>query len=205
MTTTKHILIDASGVKEVFNAKIPEHYNVLNSPVIIDYKRDNTAFIFEIIKTNAGVKFEFLHIENKIFANNLILIDSVFPKILSQYLLHNHLTGKNTIQELTELVTKENPVNFDYNYRQQYYEYKIKFFLTELVFGMGPSKVWKGEYRGPGFILYKSNDEIICFHAYDKNNFEEYLFHNTSIGTKNSVLEENEKTFLKINLQVRFK
>lgn len=204
MTTTKHVLIDASGVKEIFNDKIPQHYNVLKSPIIIDDRIDNTAFVFEIVRTNSETQFHFLHLENKVFANNLIIVDSVFPKILSHYLLLNYQTGVSAIKQLTELVAIADPINYCFS-NQNIYSYKIRFFLTELVFGMKPSDVWKGEYRGPGFIINISNKEKVCFHLFDKNNFEEFIYNHTYISTTNIIYEDMGKQYLKLNLQIRFK
>lgn len=75
-----------------------------------------------------------------------------------------------------------------------------------------PSKVWDGKYNANGgYIIVKEDGDIICYHIYNKNMFEDYLFFNTKLETASStrhkfgILENiNGKLFFKLNLQIRF-
>ena len=41
---------------------------------------------------------------------------------------------------------------------------------------MMPSKVWTGEYDATGgYLIVKADGEILCYHIYNKNEFENYL------------------------------
>jgi type II restriction enzyme len=91
--------------------------------------------------------------------------------------------------------------------------YKIKRFLTDIALGMMPSKVWTGEYDATGgYLIVKSDGEILCYHIYNKNEFENYLLSNTKLETASSsrhgfgeIYEENGQQYFKLNLQIRFK
>jgi len=61
-----------------------------------------------------------------------------------------------------------------------------------------------------GFL--KENGDVLCYHIYNRNQFEDYLFANTKLETANStrhefgkIFCENEKYYFKLNLQIRFK
>lgn len=78
---------------------------------------------------------------------------------------------------------------------------------------MMPSKVWTGELDATGgYLVVKENGELLCYHIYNRNEFEDYLFANTKLETASStrhefgkVYEENEQLYFKLNLQIRFK
>jgi hypothetical protein len=77
---------------------------------------------------------------------------------------------------------------------------------------MMPSKVWSGEYDATGgYLIVKEDGEVLCYHIYNKNEFENYLINNTKLDTASSsrhgfgvVYKENEALFFKLNLQIRF-
>jgi type II restriction enzyme len=77
---------------------------------------------------------------------------------------------------------------------------------------MMPSKVWSGEYDATGgYLVVKNDGEILCYHIYNKNEFENYLINNTKLETASStrhgfgtVYEENDSLFFNLNLQIRF-
>jgi type II restriction enzyme len=146
--------------------------------------------------------------------NNLILIDSLLPTILSDCLLKYYSLGVSDMRLLISELEKNNPLKYDSQYSHKFYEYKLKRFLTDVALGMVPSKVWYGQYdANGGYIIVKSSGEILCYHIYDKNQFEEYLVKNTKLDTASSTRHEFGKIyqdevgskFIKLNLQVRFK
>lgn len=163
------------------------------------------------IKELGGV-FEFSNTEKQIFSNNLVLIDSSLPKILSELVFNFYSDSKTKIKELVDEIEIQNPLNFDTSNHHQFYTYKIKRFLTDIALGMMPSKVWTGEYDATGgYLVVKGNGEILCYHIYNKNEFENYLINNTKLETASStrhnfgeLFEENGELFFKLNLQIRF-
>jgi hypothetical protein len=193
--------------------------------VILGFKGSNTE-IFRInsiesrskIKdrlneiTALGGKIKFDAVEQDIFKNNLVLIDSLLPNILGEIVKQFYTSNKNTIKELTEIVNEINPLGYDKQFSHSFYEYKIKRFLTDVALGMMPSKVWSGIYDATGgYLVVKESGEILCYHIYNRNQFEEYLFENTKLETASSSRHEfgslfidNDRLQIKLNLQIRF-
>lgn len=211
----------------------------LGSPATLLNAGKTTNFIFEVINLNLsqteiqeinninsrskimdristlkskGGEFKFLATERSIFSNNLILIDSKLPEILS-HLVYDFYTGKNSkTVELVEKIVESNPLNFDESDNHRFYEYKLKRFLTDVALGMMPSQVWSGKYDATGgYLVVKENGDVLCYHIYNKNEFENYLFNNTKFETASSsrhgfgeVYKIEGKLYFKLNLQIRF-
>jgi type II restriction enzyme len=157
-------------------------------------------------------QFDFVKTEKKVFSNNLILIDSKLPEILSQIVYEFYSSKKSSILDLVENINSKNPLNFDVSNEHKFYEYKIKRFLTDIALGMMPSKVWTGQYDATGgYLIVKENGDVLCYHVYNRNEFENYLFNNTKLDTASSnrhdfgsIYEENGELYFKLNLQIRF-
>ncbi len=166
--------------------------------------------IIEIIER--GGKLDFVRTEKKIFAHNLILIDSILPNILS-YIIYEFYTSKESkLIDLVKKVSNYNPMAYDKSDGHHFYQYKMKRFLTDVALGMMPSKVWTGRYETTGgYLVVKEDGEILCYHIYSKNEFEDYLMSNTKLETASSsrhdfgkLYRENGDLFFKLNLQIRF-
>ncbi len=160
-----------------------------------------------------GGNIEYLSLEQEVFKNNLVLIDSLLPNILAEIVRTFYTSNLSSIKDLTENINKTNPLNYDNQFAHTFYEYKIKRFLTDVALGMTPSKVWNGIYDATGgYLIVKENGDVLCYHIYNRNQFEDYLFQNTKLETASSsrhefgkVYNENGKSYLKLNLQIRFK
>lgn len=63
-----------------------------------------------------------------------------------------------------------------------------------------------------GYIIVKADGEILAYHIYNRNFFEQYLLDNTYLDRAStsrheymSLYEENGELFIKLNLQIRFR
>jgi type II restriction enzyme len=160
-----------------------------------------------------GGKLNFQNTESAVFGNNLILIDSALPMIVA-YCLHLFYTsGYTTIKDLTSQISNFNPLGFNLENNHPFYTYKIKRLLTDIALGMMPSKVWTGELDATGgYLVVKENGDVLCYHIYNRNEFEDYLFKYTKLETASSTRHEFGKVYEKdggqyfnLNLQIRFK
>lgn len=159
-----------------------------------------------------GGEFKFVKTERKIFSNNLILIDSLLPEILSQIIFDFYTSKFSHLTDLVDNTAEKNPLNFDIENEHKFYEYKIKRFLTDVAVGMMPSQVWTGIYDATGgYLVVKENGDILCYHIYNRNEFENYLLNNTKLDTASStrhgfgeVYEVNGELYFNLNLQIRF-
>lgn len=165
------------------------------------------------IRDEGGI-FEFNDTEGKIFKLNMQVIDSNLPMIMANMVL-NYYKGKAVnVMDLLEEVKKENPCDFNQEFGHDFYSYKVKSFLTDVALGMIPSKSWNGHYdANGGYIVVQEDGEILCYHVYNKNDFEDYLLSNTKFETPSSKrhdfgyldIDKNGNLFFKLNLQIRFK
>lgn len=150
--------------------------------------------------------------ENNTFKNNLVLIDSSLPEILAQALIIFNEKGVSSLAAVCAELVRTNPLGFDQSLSHQFYEVKLKRFLSEVALGMMPAQVWTGKYNGTeGYIVVKTDGELVCYHIIEKNLFEDYLLANTKMETAStsrhgfgSIYEVGTDQFIKLNLQIRF-
>lgn len=161
-----------------------------------------------------GATLVFDKVDNLTFRNNLTMLDSDLPKIMANLLLEQLNTGFSTLKELVEKITENNPLNYDVEQRSPFYAYKIKHLLTSAALGMMPATAWNGKYdANGGYLVVKKDGEILCYHFYDRNRFEDYLFSNaylerssTSRHEYATIIREADGTLsFKLNFQIRLK
>lgn len=204
-----------------------------NKKLVLDTFNKETYIKSKITKRlslleESGFKLNFQKVESDNFMLNLQLLDGDLPKILSHLLILKYKYKKSKTSELLKLIEKENPLNYDLSKGHPFYRYKITSLLYDYALGMTPEIVWKGQYNANGgIIIVKDNSEVVCYHIYDKNHFQDYLINHTKFeqastgedeenpgnkrtkkGTKKYyygwAYEEDEKLFIKLNLQIRF-
>lgn len=162
--------------------------------------------------TNLGARIKFRDISSRNLKLNLQLIDSDLPEILGWLLFYKYSLNKNNLPDLLTEINTNNPLNFDLSLGHPFYEYKIKNFLTDSALGMTPAALWTGIYDATGgIIIVKQNGDLVCYHIYNRNEFQTYLINNTRLEQASTsrysfgeIYEENGKFFIKLNLQVRF-
>ena len=121
-------------------------------------------------------------------------------------------TGANTVEKALESIVSANPMGYNLSKGHPFYQYKFKKFLTESALGMLPSKAWDGTADATGgYIIVREDGEVLCYHLFNRNEFENYLVKNTKFETAStsrhqfgSIYKENGKYYLKLNLQIRF-
>ena len=191
-----------------------ENINLSDEQIISINSIDSRSKIKDRIEQiySLGGSLNFIKTESSIFGNNLILIDSALPKIVSETLKIFFTTGHSKSIDLINYVTEINPLNFDLENNHPFYTYKFKRFITDIALGMTPSKVWTGQLDATGgYLVVKEGGEVLCYHIYNRNEFEDYLYSNTKFETASSsrhdfgsIYKENEKLYFKLNLQIRF-
>lgn len=160
----------------------------------------------------ASRTLSFKKTESSVFGNNLVLIDSSLPKILSEIILLFFTSSYSKMDDLVNEVSKSNPLGYNFETNHPFYKYKIKRFLTDIALGMMPSKVWTGELDATGgYLIVKEDGEILCYHIYNRNEFEDYLLNNTKLETASSTRHDfgsiyklKNEFFFNLNLQIRF-
>ncbi|MBP3966250.1 HpaII family restriction endonuclease [Paenibacillus lignilyticus] len=160
-----------------------------------------------------GFKLKFIKPENEIFNSNLELFDSSFPFLFSEILYY--IVSKQCGKKMTEIfmyLEKKNPLNYNLKNKHPMYSYKIKNFLIDTSLGLMPGKVWKGTYdANGGYIIVKADGELVCYHIYNRNEFQDYLVENTYLDQGSRfkhgfgfVYRKDSELYINLNLQIRF-
>ncbi len=155
---------------------------------------------------------KFDDMENDTFKCNLQLIDGDLPEICAYMLVEYYSSGVNTVEKSLQKLSDENPIGYNLEMGHPFYRYKFKKFLAESALGMLPSKTWDGTADATGgYIIVREDGEVLCYHLFNRNEFENYLVNNTKFETASTtrhqfgtIYKENGKYYLKLNLQVRF-
>lgn len=203
----KEVLLPGNNTTN-FTFEIPNCDEILMD--LINSKNGIKKRIAKLYET--GRVLIFSGIDNSIFRNNLILIDSRLPEILAEMLCQYYADRAKNTSDLSARLSGINPNGYDYSNNHHFYEYKIKRLLCEAALGMRPAEIWHGKYDATGgHLVVRQDGEIVCYHLYSHNQFENYLFLNTKFDTPSSsrhhfgdIYEENGKFFIKLNLQIRF-
>lgn len=148
--------------------------------------------------------------EHQGFKRNLIMVDSSMPQIIGNMLLYYYEEDVKECDKLVKLAGERDPLGYG---DAMMYEYKFKKFLCSCALGMKPAKKWDGlDEANGGYIIVKADGEILAYHIYNRNFFEQYLLDNTILERAStsrheymSLYEEDEEMFIKFNLQVRFR
>ena len=179
----------------------------------INDKRNKVIKRVNAIKRK-GASLIFEKIDNAVFNNNLIMLDGDLPKIIAQILLEQLNSGVSKLKGLVEILNNINPMGYDMHQGSPFYEYKIKHLLASAALGMMPATAWTGRFdANGGYLVVKKDGDVLCYHFYDRNRFEDYLFSNAYIERASSrrheyaklIKEDDGKIYFKLNLQIRLK
>jgi len=176
------------------NGQIPQTIPKLHPKNV----KDNIGLLLE-----EGYQLKLFGVDSVIFEKNLKLIDANLPEYLASILISYYSRRANKISDLVGETSFS-----DKNHAR----FKIKEFLSTMALGMMPNKEWDGILTTlGGFILVKSDGDVLCYYLYNLDEFREYLISITKLETPSttrygigSIYQESGKYFLKLNLQVRF-
>lgn len=162
-----------------------------------------------------GCHLEYFEIENQVFKNNLLFLDMCMPELVARCLVLGSMPNAGTsIKEIIETIAKENPLGFTGSNVINFYEHKMKVLLLDTALGMTAAKEWNGRYdANGGYLVVKTDGDIVCYHFYNKNDVEDYLYNNTRLDRASRsrydfgklYRGEDGQVYMKLNLQIRFK
>ena len=175
--------------------------------------KDHLPRMKEIV--DRGGRFVYSDVEHQTFKNNLLFLDSCMPEFIAECLVVDSMPNATSmIKEAVEMVAAKNPFGFTGNDIVAFYEHKMKVLLLDAALGMTPSKEWKGRYdANGGYLVVRKDGEIVCYHFYNRNDVEDYLYHNTRFERGSRTRHNfgtlfrgnNGETYIRLNLQIRFK
>lgn len=167
---------------------------------------------FDYLKS-IGATISYYKTANSVLHNNLTLLDLAIERIIADSMIEYYSGNGRTLSEITKHISIVDPLNIAGGTDQPMYEYKVKQFLLAFALGVTSSTPWYGNFHANGgYIVVKEDGDIICYHFFDRNDLEDYLFYNTRFETPSTsrhlfgnIYQEGGENFLKLNLQVRFK
>lgn len=170
-------------------------------------KRKDVKGRIEFISENGGLRY--LKMDNDTFKSNLELIDSSMDRLIAETLLYYYRDGISSCRDMVDRLKEENPMDYG---NVNAYEYKFKKFLSAVALGMKPATAWDGyDEANGGYIIVTEAGDVVAYHIYNRNFFEDYLLNNTKYDTSStsrheygSVYQEGYEERIKLNLQIRF-
>lgn len=159
-----------------------------------------------------GANLKFAKTESSVFENNLRMIDSCMPRLVSWMLADCYQNRDMNIGRAVERISEVNPLKYDFSDGHDFYGYKVKTLMVCIALGMLPATPWNGRYDATGgYIVVKNDGDVVCFHLYDRNLLEDYLFYNTKFETPSSsrynmgeVYKKEGKYYFNLVMQIRF-
>lgn len=167
-----------------------------------------------IIEKN--IKFDFDSLVDDVFKGNLMMVDSLLPKIMGEALKCYYLKKGISLVEICQELEENDFLQVGKN---GFYQKKIVDFLVATALGMTAGKPWDGkEKANGGFLIVKKSGDIVCYHIYDRDTFREYLLKHVKMDTPDSkkylnkgetipdgrVYLEKDVYQMNLNLQIRF-
>ena len=163
---------------------------------------------------DARCKLQFCEIEHSTFRNNLLFLDTAMPLFVAECLAYANMPENSLlISDAVSHIATINPLCYTGSNIDSFYQHKMKVLLLDAALGMTPSKVWNGYYdANGGYLVVKQDGEIVCYHFYNRNQVEDYLFSNTrferpsrSRHNYGTIYKAQDGTpRIKLNIQIRF-
>ncbi len=165
---------------------------------------------------NKNCSLEYCDIDHPVFKNNLLFLDGYMPQFISACLLayNKPNSASSSIKDCVAEVAKNNPFKFTGQNIEAFYAHKMKVLLLDAALGMTPAKEWTGKYDASGgYLVVRKDGEIVCYHFYNRNDVEDYLYNNTRFDRASRsrynfgtiYKEADGNCYIKLNLQIRFK
>ena len=162
-----------------------------------------------------GCSFVYADVENATFKNNLLFLDCCMPELVADCLLpyyteQSSASLKNAVEKIADI----NPIGFTGKDVLSFYEHKMKVLLLDAALGMTPAKTWTGRYdANGGYLVVKNDGDIVCYHFYNRNDVEDYLYNNTRFERASRSRHHfgslfrgaDNNVYIRFNLQIRFK
>ena len=161
-----------------------------------------------------GCSLEYVDTQHATFRDNLQFIDTCMPLFVGECLIaDSNLNSTGKVADVVQMVASRNPLRYTGRNKEAFYEHKMKVLLVDVALGMTPAKEWLGRYdANGGYLVVRKDGEVVCYHFYNRNDIEDYLYHNTRFerasrtryGFGSLYRGEDGHVYIKLNLQIRF-
>lgn len=209
-------------LNETYGFSIKSNLSKANSTLLnasaatnFTYKVDGDVSCYNNLKAKKLLQqiksIQYVSMDSNTFHNNLQLIDTQFPEVISKILLYYYQGKGTSLEDLVQLIEKENPLHLKNN---KVYRAKVGDFLLSIALGMMPNTRWNRMYDADGgMLVIREDGEIISFYIFKQTLLEElkeYLIINSYLDTPSTtrhkfgrLYQDRGQTKLKLNLQIR--
>ena len=147
-----------------------------------------------------------------VFLENLMLVDSMLPKIVSNLLVLSYSEDTRILSSLTDKLSEINPLGFPMKTNKKQYEAKVRRFVSDIALGMVPSAPWEAAHQAYGMLVVNTKGGIDCYHIIYRKSLEDYLYENLKFETASASRYGFGKIetgsdgcqYFTLNLQLRF-
>ena len=166
----------------------------------------------EALHNSRGANILNGEIRSDIFKHNLTLLDDALPDVIANLIYNGYKHKKTRLGELLPFVIRDNIRNYQFEDNETVYSQKIKRLLVASALGMKPGSIWNGQYDASGgYLVVLDSGDIISYHIYDKEDFEDYLFLHTRLDTPDpkryhsgEITSSGDISYMQLGLQIRF-
>lgn len=185
-----HALLNATKLtnfKYKLSENLPE-YLVAQINSMVDKKghADIKGRVRAILSQHVSLEFLTIDPDKKgtyVFLENLILVDSMLPQIISHLLVMSYSEDTRLLDALTDKLSEKNPIGFPMKTNKKQYEAKIRRFVTDVALGMVPGAPWEAVHQVYGMLVVNTKGEIDCYHIVYRKSLEDYLYKNLKFET----------------------
>ena len=142
------------------------------------------------------------------FKKNLRKVDTLMPEIMAELILAKYSqVGVSHVDNLCKIIASNSALSLS---EEEIVE-KVKKLLVGVSLGLLPTIDWN-EYGANGFIVVRTDGELLGYTLYEMSDLKEYLYYNTKLETAstgrhefgNVFHGENGEFYMKLNLDIRF-
>ena len=187
----------------------------INSMVNKRGQADIKGRVRAILEQQVSLEFSTINPNAKgdyVFLENLMLVDSMLPQIVSNLLVLSYSEDTRILSSLTDKLSEINPLGFPMKTNKKQYEAKVRRFVTDIALGMVPSAPWEAAHQAYGLLVVNTKGEIDCYHIIYRKSLEDYLYENLKFETASASRYGFGKIetgsdgcqYFTLNLQLRF-
>ena len=139
-----------------------------------------------ILNEHVSLEFSTINPDAKgryIFLENLMLVDSMLPQIISHLLVMSYSEDTRLLDALTDKLSEINPIGYPMKTNNKQYEAKVRRFVTDVALGMVPGVPWEAAHQVYGMLVVNTMGEIDCYHIIYRKSLEDYLYKNLKFET----------------------
>lgn len=143
------------------------------------------------------------------FSNNLKMLDSNMPNLLSEALIFLRANNSTNINDIINQLEEKDPLNYNAPTEIKIYKYKVYEFLKGIILGLNSTKIWHGEPNIYDHLpVFKKNHELI-YYSESNRNFIELIADDTyfDIGSvrHSKPYKIGREKFINLRLQLNLK